>query len=33
VWTLADLFSRMVKPETKMDWDDKRRGGKAGWLV
>ncbi len=33
VWAMADLFPRMVKPQTDAAWDEKRiSGSKAGWL-
>jgi phage terminase large subunit-like protein len=33
VWALADLFPRMVKPQTGVGWEDEANGGKAGWLL
>jgi predicted phage terminase large subunit-like protein len=33
VWAMADLFPRMVKPQTDVAWDDEPRSGKGGWLL
>ena len=32
VWAMADLFPRMVKPQTPVDWDDVR-GSAGSWLL
>jgi predicted phage terminase large subunit-like protein len=33
VWALADLFPRMVKPQTDADWRDEMHKGGGGWLA
>ena len=33
VWAMADLFPRMVKPQTEADWDDERGAGNGSWLL